>query len=667
MNAEEEINALREELRSHNHKYYVLNSPGISDYEFDMKLERLQKLELAHPEFFSLDSPTQRVGGDITDKFQKEEHESPMLSLSNSYNKEEIQEWAERTVKLAGTNELEYVLELKYDGVAISLTYESGSLVKAVTRGDGTVGENVTTNVRTINSIPLQLNGDFPERFEIRGEIFLPDASFQKLNQAREAAGEALYANPRNTASGTLKLQNSAVVAERGLDCFLYALILDRNPYGGHFESLHKAGEWGFKVPSAAKKYVAKVNSIDQIMEFISYWDAQRHELPFEIDGIVIKVNSYQQQDELGLTSKSPRWAIAYKFKAENLSTQLEEITYQVGRTGAVTPVANLKPVLLAGTVVKRASLHNEDQIRKLDLHENDFVFVEKGGEIIPKVTAVDLSKRKPDALAVVYADRCPECETPLQRAEGEAQHYCPNVTSCPPQITGRIEHFISRKAMNIDGLGAETVVQLYEAELIHNMADLYDLTKEQLVPLDRLGEKSVYNLLEGLEKSKQQPFEKVLFGLGVRFVGETVAKKLAKHFKTIDAMRLATLEELVGVDEIGERIAESLIEFFALESNIEILERLKMSGLQFEIVQEEGASNLLDGKKFVVSGVFSKFSRNELKASIEANGGKNVGSISARTDYVIAGENMGPSKKQKAVDLGVPVISEDDYIQLIS
>ncbi len=667
MNTEEEIKNLRAELRQHNHDYYVLNQPKVSDYEFDMKLERLQFLESEHPEFFDANSPTQRVGGDITDKFEKVEHEYPMLSLSNSYNKEEIQEWAERAVKLVGSDDVEYVLELKYDGVAISLTYENGLLVRAVTRGDGTVGENVTTNVKTIKSIPLKLKGTFPAKFEIRGEIFLPHKSFVELNAQRELDGEALYINPRNTASGTMKLQDSSVVAKRNLDCFLYYVILDRNPYLGHFESLNKAGEWGFKVPREAKNFVAKCSSVDQIMEFINYWNERRHELPFEIDGIVIKVNSFQHQDEMGFTAKSPRWAIAYKFKAENLSTRLNEVTYQVGRTGAITPVANLEPIFLAGTTVRRASLHNADQMQKLDLHEGDSVFVEKGGEIIPKVTDVDVSKRNKSAEPIQFIENCPECNSALQRKEGEVQHYCPNEEFCPPQITGRIEHFISRKAMNIDGLGAETVVQLFEAKLIKDIADLYDLEKEQLLPLERLAEKSVDNLLEGVNKSKEQSFEKVLFGLGIRYVGETVAKKLAKHFKTINGLMAASTEGLVSVDEIGERIAESVREYFDQETNTALIDRLKSSGLCFEVEESEGDSNVLEGKKIVVSGVFEKFSRNELKSSIEANGGKSVGSISSKTDYVIAGDNMGPSKRQKAEDLGIPVISENDYIQLIS
>ncbi len=666
MKAQQEVLELSKELRKHNHSYYVLSKPTISDYDFDMKLSRLNKLEQENPSLLVPDSPTQRIGGDITEKFEKVAHSSPMLSLSNSYNKEDIQEWAERAVKLTGNEELEYTLELKYDGVAISLRYEEGKLIKAVTRGDGNTGEDVTTNVRTIKSIPLKLHGDYPDKFEIRGEIFLPHASFEKLNKTREEEGEPLYANPRNTASGTLKSQNSKIPASRGLDCFLYYLVLDKNPYKGHFKSLEKAGEWGFKVPQQKLKYVAKSATLDGVMEFIRYWDNEKKKLPFEIDGIVIKVNSYQLQDEMGLTAKSPRWAIAYKFKAENLSTQLVEITYQVGRTGAITPVANLEPLLLAGTTVKRASLHNQDQIEKLGIHEKDFVFVEKGGEIIPKVTNVDLDKRLANAKPVRFIPTCPECHTALVRKEGEAHHYCPNADFCPPQITGRIEHFISRKAMNIDGLGAETILQLFEAGLIRIPADLYDLTREQILPLERLAEKSVENILIGLEDSKAQPFEKVLFGLGIRYVGETVAKKLAKHFKNVQSIKSASLESLVKVDEIGERIAESVYEYLNIEANLSQIRRMEEAGLCFEAIEVILDSEVLNGKKIVVSGVFTKLSRNELKTLIEANGGKVVGSISAKTDLLIAGENMGPAKKIKADTLGIKIIDETAFLRLI-
>ena len=666
MTVHEEIIKLREELRDYNYNYYVLNVPSTSDYEFDMKLERLQELEKNNPEYFSEDSPTVRVGGDITDKFEKVAHSSPMLSLSNSYNKEDIQEWAERALKLSGQEELEYAVELKYDGVAISITYENGKLVKAITRGDGTVGENVTANVKTIKSIPLQLRGDYPSKLEIRGEIFLPHSSFEKLNKQRAEAGEPLYANPRNTASGTLKSQDSSVAASRGLDCFLYYLVLEERSFGGHYESLEKAGEWGFKVPKSKSNYVRKCSSIPEIMEFIGYWDKERSTLPFEIDGIVIKVDLFQYQDELGMTAKSPRWAIAYKFKAENLSTKLTEISYQVGRTGAITPVANLEPLLLAGTTVRRASLHNQDQIEKLGLHENDYVFVEKGGEIIPKVTHVDLARREPDAEAIKFITSCPECDTTLVREEGEAQHYCPNSSLCPPQITGKLEHFIGRKAMNIDGLGAETIVQLFEEKLIFRPADLYDLTSEKLLPLDRLAEKSVENIILGVEESKKQPFEKVLFGLGIRYVGETVAKKLAKHFKNIQSIMEASAESMVEADEIGVRIAESVFDYFQDSENVEEIKRLIESGLKFQIEESKMDSEILLGKKIVVSGVFSRVSRSELKTIIEANGGKVASSISAKTDLLVAGENMGPSKKTKAEALKVQIINEDDFLNLI-
>ena len=664
---QDRINQLTAELHEHNHRYYVLHQPTISDYDFDQLLKELESLEEKYPELADPNSPTKRVGGDITDKFEKYTHRYPMLSLSNSYSEEEIRDWAARVAKGVG-DEVEYVMELKYDGVAISLTYENGKLVRGVTRGDGSVGEDVTTNVRTIRSIPLQLKGDaYPADFVIRGEIFFPLERFAALNKQREADGEELYANPRNTASGTLKNQDSKLVADRGLDCLLYYIFTEDPPFDNHYDSLSHAADWGFKVPSVKDRYFEKTNSIEGIMDFIAHWDVHRHELPFEIDGIVIKVNRYEQQQDLGMTAKSPRWAIAYKFKAEAALTRLNQITYQVGRTGAITPVANLEPVLLAGTTVKRASLHNADQIEKLDIREGDMVSVEKGGEIIPKVTAVDLSQRPASSVPHQYITHCPECGTELIREEGEAQHYCPNDTGCPPQILGRMEHFISRKAMNVDGLGPETIEQLWEAGLIKNSASLYHLQKDQLLPLERMAERSADKLLEGIEKSKEQPFEKVLFALGIRYVGETVAKKLAKHFRSIEALMAADLEALVAVDEIGERIAQSVINYFANERNQEIVSNLKASGLQFEKEEEEGpSSNILEGKKFVVSGVFSKFSRNEIKAAIEANGGKNVGSISSKTDYVLAGENMGPSKLKKAEDLGIPIISEDQFLEMV-
>ena len=662
----EKIAQLSETIEQHNYNYYVLSAPTISDYEFDIMLKELEKLEEEHPEFAEENSPTKRVGGDITKKFNTVAHEYPMLSLSNTYSEEEIVEWENRIHKLSDRPPT-YVCELKYDGVAIGIRYENGTLKQAVTRGDGTKGEDVTTNVRTIRTIPLKLKGNFPEKFEIRGEIFFPLKNFDRLNEMRAELGEDLYANPRNTASGTLKLQNSAIVADRGLDCFLYGVYGERIPVTSHSEAVKSAGEWGFKVPQESKKMIAVCSSIDEIMDFISYWDKERSNLPFEIDGIVIKVDNYEQQDNLGFTSKSPRWAIAYKFKAEQVQTRLNEVTYQVGRTGAITPVANLEPVLLAGTTVKRASLHNADQIAKLDLHLGDQVYVEKGGEIIPKIVGINVDVRKNDAETVVFIDKCPECGTELVRKEGEAQHYCPNFNGCPPQIKGRIEHFISRKAMDIDGLGPETIDLLFKQGLIENYADLYTLTFDDIVDLERMADKSANNAVQSILKSKEIPFESVLFALGIRYVGETVAKKLAKHFKTIDALIAADFDTLINVDEIGEKIAQSILLFFESETNVEIVERLKTYGLNFEMVVEEDASTILADKTFVISGVFEKVSRKELKSLIEKNGGKNTGSISAKTDYLVAGENMGPAKLAKANDLGVSIISEDDFLAMIN
>lgn len=666
--AKQRIDQLSSQLHNYNYHYYVLNESLIPDQEFDFQLRELQDLEDKFPQFKSENSPTQRVGGDLTDKFVKVKHEHPMLSLSNSYSLEEIQDWEDRLRK-STLEELEYVLELKYDGVAISILYERGNLLRAVTRGDGEIGEDVTKNVRTISTIPLQLRGEnIPERFEIRGEIFFPLEAFHALNEQRAADGQELYANPRNTASGTLKNQDSKLVASRGLDCFLYGVYADENRFSSHFEALSAARSWGFKVPPVEQRYVAKAKSVSEIMNFIEYWDEARKGLPFEIDGIVIKVNNYEQQEALGMTAKSPRWAIAYKFKAEQVFTLLEEITYQVGRTGAITPVANLKPVQLAGTTVKRASLHNADQIEKLDIRVGDTVFVEKGGEIIPKVVGVKTELRPKDSIPHVYISECPECNTALIRREGEAQHYCPNETACPPQITGRIQHFISRKAMNIDGLGAETVEQLWKANLIENSASLYHLKFEELIQLERMAEKSVNNLLHGVDASKAQGFEKVLFALGIRYVGETVAKKLAKHFKNIDTLMKANMEELVAVDEIGDRIAVSVLEYFENRVNQEIIASLRSSGLQFEMEESDVPQlSTLEGASFVVSGVFTKYSRNEIKAMIEQHGGKNVGSISKKTDYVLAGENMGPAKLKKAEELEIPIISEDEFIAMIS
>ncbi|HAT66436.1 MAG TPA: DNA ligase (NAD(+)) LigA, partial [Flavobacteriaceae bacterium] len=563
MTIEQQITQLRDELREHNYNYYVLDSPTISDFEFDQKLKLLQKLEAENPQFFDANSPTLRVGGEITKNFETVPHRFRMYSLDNSYSKEDLEDWETRIKKMVD-GAVEYTCELKYDGASMSLTYEHGKLIKAVTRGDGVQGDDVTTNVKTIKSVPLQLIGDFPVSFDIRGEIILPLAGFAKMNEERLEAYEELYRNPRNTASGSLKLQDSAEVAKRPLDCLLYSLKADRLPFKTQFEGLQKAREWGFKVPNEAK--LAK--SIDEVLEYINYWDIHRHDLPYEIDGVVVKVNNLQQQEELGYTAKAPRWAMAYKFKAEQVTTVLNEITYQVGRTGAITPVANLEPVELAGTIVKRASLHNADQIEKLDIREGDTVFVEKGGEIIPKIVAVEFSKRPIHSQPTQYITHCPECKTELVRKEGEAQHYCPNFEGCPPQIIGRIQHFISRKAMDIEGLGGETVALLVNNKLIHNYADLYELTSEDVIPLERMAEKSAENLVNGIEASKQIPFERVLFALGIRYVGETVAKKLAKHFKTIDALAVATFEELIGVDEIGDRIAESVIAFFASEEN---------------------------------------------------------------------------------------------------
>lgn len=662
--AAERVEFLTRELNRHNHLYYVESAPEISDFDFDMLLKELQDIEDKFPELASPNSPTKRVGGDITKKFNTIKHRFPMLSLSNTYSKEEIEEWENRLRKSV-EGELEYVCELKYDGVAIGIQYENGYLKQAVTRGDGTQGEEVTVNVKTIRSIPLQLHGKFPLDFEVRGEIFFPLENFQALNNQREVDGEPLFANPRNTASGTLKMQDSSIVAQRGLDCYLYGVYgTDLAP--GHFETVETMADFGFKVPKPQNRFIEKTNSIDGVMSFIEYWDAQRENLPFEIDGVVIKVNNYAMQEELGFTAKSPRWAIAYKFKAERVETTLLNVTYQVGRTGAITPVANLKPVQLGGTTVKRASLHNADQMKKLDLHEGDQVYVEKGGEIIPKIVGVNKGVRSESAKEIEFITCCPECGTELMRTEGEAQHYCPNDSGCPPQMKGRIEHFISRKAMNIDGLGAETVDLLFDKGIIRNIADLYELHFDQIVDLERMADKSANNLLQGILTSKNQPFERVLFGLGIRFVGETVAKKLAQAFKTMDALMNASYEELIAVDEIGEKIALSILSFFADATNRLIIERLQSYGLQFTVEEKEGASDRFTGMNFVVSGVFSAFSRDEIKEVIEMNGGKNVGSISSKTTYVVAGENMGPAKLKKASDLGIQILSEDEFIAML-
>ncbi|MDV7188509.1 NAD-dependent DNA ligase LigA [Lutibacter sp. TH_r2] len=664
MSVEEQINILREELRQHNYNYYVLDNATISDYDFDLKLKDLAKLEEENPQYFDANSPTQRVGGEVTKNFNTVVHKNRMYSLDNSYSKEDLVDWEKRIQKIIGSETIEYTCELKYDGASINLTYENGILKNAVTRGDGFQGDEVTANIKTIKSIPLVLNESDFNSFEIRGEIILPFDGFNKMNEERIEAGEDPYRNPRNTASGSLKLQDSAEVAKRPLDCLLYHVVEASNKYETHFKTLEHIQKLGFKVPKAIK--VCK--SIDEVFNFIEHWDTERHNLPYETDGIVVKVNSLAYQDELGFTSKAPRWAIAYKFKAEQVSTILNEITYQVGRTGAITPVANLEPVQLAGTIVKRASLHNADQIEKLDIRVGDTVFVEKGGEIIPKIVGVELSSRPQNSEPTKYITHCPDCNTKLVRNEGDAKHYCPNEYGCPTQITGRIQHFISRKAMNIDGLGAETVELLFKEGLIQNYADLYELTVAQVIPLERMAEKSAQNMIEGIEKSKQIPFEKVLFALGIRFVGETVAKKLAKHFKSIDNLMNATFEELISVDEIGDRIAESVISFSQNLINIQLVDRLKLYGVQLEVSEMElkNHSNILQGKIFVVSGVFTNLSRNDLKKSIEDNGGKVASSISKKTTYVVAGDKMGPSKRTKAESLNVPIISEDDYLKLL-
>nr|WP_199002594.1 NAD-dependent DNA ligase LigA [Flavobacterium sp. ASV13] len=661
MSIQESIQTLREELNQHNYNYYVLDNATISDYEFDIKLKELQDLENKHPEFFDENSPTQRVGGTITKNFKTIPHQYRMYSLDNSYSKEDLLDWENRIQKVLGNVDLQYTCELKYDGASISITYENGKLVQALTRGDGFQGDEVTNNIKTIKSVPLQLKGNYPERFDIRGEIILPFAGFEKMNQELIEIGETPYSNPRNTASGSLKLQDSAEVAKRPLECLLYFVTGNNLPFKTQFEGLESARKWGFKVPNEAKL----VHNMQEVFDFIDYWDVHRHNLPYETDGVVIKVNSIQHQEELGYTSKSPRWAIAYKFKSEQVSTRLNSITYQVGRTGAITPVANLVPVQLAGTIVKRASLHNADQIEKLDIRINDTVFVEKGGEIIPKIIAVDLAQRPEDSVPTQYITHCPECQTELVRNEGEANHYCPNFYGCPPQIIGRIQHYISRKAMDIEGLGGETVALLFKNNLVHNYADLYELKVEDILHLERMAKKSAENLVNGVAKSKEIPFESVLFALGIRFVGETVAKKLAKHYKNIDALSQASLMDLILVDEIGERIAKSVIEFFENEENKKIIERLKSYGVQFEVVEKinPNATEKFIGKTFVVSGVFAQFSRDELKKTIEDNGGKVGSSISAKTDFVVAGDNMGPAKLEKANKLNIPILSEEDFI----
>jgi DNA ligase (NAD+) len=665
MNVQEKIIELRNELNAHNYNYYVLDNATISDFEFDIKLKELEKLEQENPIFFDANSPTQRVGGTITKNFKTVVHKNRMYSLDNSYSKEDLLDWEKRIQKILGTSELSYTCELKYDGASINLTYKNGQFVKAVTRGDGFQGDEVTNNIKTILSIPLTIQKDFVSNFQMRGEIILPLDGFNKMNIERVTNGEEEYRNPRNTASGSLKLQDSTEVAKRPLDCLLYQVVTSERKYQTHFESLEQARNVGFKVPETIKL----VNSIDEVFDFVNLWDAKRHDLPYETDGIVIKVNNLQHQEELGYTSKAPRWAIAYKFKAEQEATLLNEITYQVGRTGAITPVANLEPVQLAGTTVKRASLHNADQIKKLDIRVDDTVFVEKGGEIIPKIVGVDFSKRPKNSEVTVYAANCPECKTQLIRTEGDVKHYCPNEFGCAPQITGRIQHFISRKAMDIDGLGGETVDLLRKEGLIQNYADLYDLTVEKVLPLERIAEKSAQNLIEGIIKSKEIPFEKVLFALGIRFVGETVAKKLAKHFKSIDNLMAADFETLISVDEIGDRIAQSIIDFSSNLTSVQLINRLKEVGIQLSVSEEslKNQTDKLKGQIFVVSGVFHQMSRTELKKTIEDNGGKISSSISKKTNFIVAGDNMGPSKLVKAENLGIAIISEQDFIDSIA
>lgn len=659
------IEELSKQLDEHNYNYYVLSNPVISDFEFDKLLEELIKLEKEHPEYLLPNSPSQRVGGQITKEFKTVKHKYSMLSLGNTYSEEELIDFDER-VKKGLHGPYEYVCELKYDGVAIGLTYIDGKLARAVTRGDGEQGDDVTTNVKTIKSIPLQLRGSkHPKEFEIRGEIFMPRSSFLKINKEREEIGEPPLANPRNAASGTLKMQDSNVVAKRNLSCYFYFMLGEDLPFKGHYENLQVAKDWGFRVPDS----IIKTSNMKEVFDFIKKWDKERNDLEFEIDGIVLKINSYEQQKMLGLTSKSPRWAIAYKFKAQRVSTVLKSITYQVGRTGAITPVANLEPVLLAGTTVKRASLHNADIIEKLDIRVGDTVFVEKGGEIIPKVIAVDESKRAELSVKTEYIENCPECGTRLIRNEGEANHYCPNELGCPPQVIGKMVHFVGRKAMDIDSLGGETITQLYEHKLISTIADIYSLKKTDLLNLERMAEKSVNNLLEGIEVSKQVPFERVLYAIGIRHVGETTAKKLAFYFKNIEALEKANIEQLLEVGDIGERIAETIVAYFKDPRIIEIIDRLKSFGLQFELSENQltATSDRLKDMSFVVSGVFNKFSRDDLKKTIEQNGGKNVGSISGKTNYVVAGENMGPEKLKKAEKLGIPILSEDDFIKMIT
>ena len=664
MNEVERIYQLREELHRHNHNYYVLNAPEIDDQTFDFLMRELQDLEAKHPECADDNSPTMRVGSDLNKNFVQVVHKYPMLSLANTYSEAEVAEFYER-VKKSLNEDFEICCEMKFDGTSISLTYEDGKLVRAVTRGDGTQGDDVTDNVKTIRTIPLVLHGEgYPQEFEIRGEILMPWVVFEQLNKEREEREEPLFANPRNAASGTLKLQNSSVVASRKLDAYLYYLLGENLPGDGHYENMQAASAWGFKVSDIMRKCA----TLEEVLEFIRYWDVERKNLPVATNGVVLKVNSFRQQRNLGYTAKSPRWAIAYKFQAERACTRLNMVTYQVGRTGAITPVANLDPVQLAGTVVKRASLHNADIIEGLDLHIGDMVYVEKGGEIIPKIIGVDMDARFMVGDKIRFIDKCPECGSPLTRYEGEAAHYCTNDTACPPQIKGKIEHFVSRKAMNIDGLGSETIDQFYQEGLIHTIADLYTLKAPDIARLERMGKKSALNIMEGIRASKDVPFERVLFALGIRFVGETTAKTLAKAFRSIDKLASASLDDLMQVDEIGARIAESIIRYFADEKNREQIERLREAGIQLEMEELDLSeyTDKLAGKSIVISGVFTHHSRDEYKEIIEKNGGKNVGSISKKTSFILAGDNMGPAKLEKANKLGVPILNEEDFLKLI-
>jgi DNA ligase (NAD+) len=688
--AKKRIEILSKEIEEHNYRYYVLSDPKISDFEFDKMLEELIALEKKFPSLLLPNSPSQRIGGEVTKEFESVRHKYPMLSLANTYSEQDLIDFDERIQKVID-GKYEYVCELKFDGVAIGLTYENGELVRAVTRGDGVQGDNVTANVRTIKSIPLTLHGkDFPEEFEIRGEIFMPRSSFEMINQQienqltedgfseEEIAGKLLK-NPRNAASGTIKMQDSKIVAARKLDCFLYALYMEKFRFDTHIDAMHAAKKWGFKI----SEHTTVCKNIEEVMKYLSHWDKQRFKLPYDTDGVVIKINSMAQQSDLGFTAKSPRWAIAYKFKPESISTELKDIFYQVGRTGAITPVADLKPVQLAGTTVKRATLHNADQIKKLDLRIGDWVFVEKGGEVIPKVTAVDLKKRPPSATPVHYITKCPECKTHLERKEGEAQHYCPNITGCPPQIKGRIEHFISRKAMNIDSLGEGKIEMLFDNGLIKDASDLYSLNYKDMIGLEKiipaedsgktkkisLQDKSVTKILAGIEESKGVPFERVLYAIGIRYVGETVAKKLAMHFKSMDAIEHASLDDLMQAEEIGEKIANSIIDFFKIPENRRFVKALKDAGLAMEINEDSipvKLSSLLEGKSFVVSGTFSNLSREEIKTLIEQHGGKNQSGVSSKTSYLLAGDEAGPSKLEKAEKLKIPLMTENEFLKMI-